>query len=418
VIDFVRARAVPLALIAVALAVRLVAGEVVLSKDRAYFPDSELYWGYAESLARDGVFQVGGAGARRTPGYPVLIAACTQLSGAGDPAVPPSTAQIRAVLVAQAILGALIVGMVWSLARFCFSDVLALRGTAWFAALFAAFDPFAVAVGSTVLAETLFTAAMVAAIWFGMNAWNADHRSGGGWTLGAGMMAGIAVLARPSGLLLAPLGLAFVALQWRLHRSLLAVLGFALVLSPWIIRNAAVYGAFVPTTLNVGESLYDGWNPDAKGGSDMSFVDRRKQAVGPSRSPAEEMAEDAFWKREAIGWARENPGRVVELAFVKLARFWSPWPNAAEFQSRVVVVVCGLFSSLLYGSALVGAVALWRRGRWNALFVALAPVVYFMSLHAAFVSSVRYRTPGMPTFELLAGAGAAWLMNRRRGAAV
>ena len=161
-IDSVRGRAVPLVLIAVAFAVRLVAGEVVLSNGRAFLPDSGLYWGYAESLAKDGVYQVGGAGARRTPGYPLFIVGCTKLLGDANPLVPPPPSQLRAVLIAQALLGALVVGMVWSLAQSMFAGDSLLRHAAIWAGLVAAFDPFSISLGAMVLSETLFTAAFVA----------------------------------------------------------------------------------------------------------------------------------------------------------------------------------------------------------------------------------------------------------------
>ena len=413
VIDPAGGRALPLVLFAVALAVRLAAGEVVLSKGRAYFPDSELYWGYAESLAQHGAFDVGGAGARRTPGYPLFIAACTRLFGAGDPLVPPTKGQLRAVLIAQAILGALVVVLIWNLGAVVSHGDPALRGAAFFAALAAALDPFSISLSAMVLSETLFTAAMVAAVWCGARACRTEVARAL-WLIGAGALSAVAVLARPSGLLLALMGLIAVSRRWGRTKSLQAALAFVLVMSPWVVRNAARYGELVPTTLNVGESLYDGWNPDAKGNSDMAFIDRRKLEIGAAASPAEELAEDASWKRAAIDWAKRNPGRVVELALVKMARFWSPWPNASEFQSTWVVVGCGFFSLLAYGGAVVGCFVLAHRRRWSALLLGLTPIVYFMLLHAVFVSSVRYRVPAMPLFEILTGVGLARAWNQWR----
>lgn len=412
-IDSVRGRVVPVLIVAVAFAVRLVAGEIVLSNGRSFLPDSELYWGYAESIAKDGAFQVGGAGARRTPGYPLFIVGCTKLIGSPNPLVPPTPIQLRAVLFAQAILGALIVGMIWSLATSLFGQDSPLRSAAAFSALAAALDPFSISVGAMVLSETLFTAALVASVWCGMKSLSLRDKSEIGWTVGAGLAAGIAVMARPSGLLLAPIGLLAVARKWGVKNSLIAVVAFSAVLAPWIVRNATIYRMLIPTTLNVGESLYDGWNADAKGDSDMAFVDRRKQVHGGPRNPADEIAEDSYWKRQAIEWARDNPGRAMQLALVKIARFWSPWPNATEFRSTAVVAGCGVFSSVAFAGAIVGLFVFARQGRWNAVLLALTPALYFMTLHAVFVSSVRYRVPAMPMLELATGVGLAYLCTNR-----
>lgn len=404
--DALPRRRVVLTIAAAAFALRLAVGEFALSKGRAFLPDSELYWGYAESLAERGTFQVGGAGARRTPGYPLFIAACTKMSFQGDPTVPPTKGQLRAVLVAQALLAAAVSAMVFALGCRLFGT----ESTApAFAAMLSAVDPFAAAVSSMVLAETLFTASFVAAVWCGSNA-----SRGTGWCIAAGIMAGIAVMARPSGLLLVPIGLVFLVWKWGWKCGVGAAVAFSAVMTPWIARNVNVYGKFVPTTLNVGESLYDGWNPDADGSSNMAFVELRKKEVGAAATPAEEADENERWKREAVAWAKEHPERAAWLATVKLWRFWSPWPNAAEFQSPLVVVGCTAFSLVAYVGAAVGVVVLWRQGNWAALAVGLIPILYFMALHAAFVSSVRYRVPAMPTFVLLAGAGIAWLWNRPR----
>jgi hypothetical protein len=167
-------------------------------------------------------------------------------------------------------------------------------------------------------------------------------------------------------------------------------------MAPWWIRNARVYGRFVPTALWMGASLYDGLNPDADGGSDMIPFLR-----DPSIWPLDEQDQDAELTRRALDFARENPGRALRLAAVKLGRYWSPWPNAEGLRSWPLAVASTVVELPILGLMAVG---LWDRRRDPRCWVLLAgPILYFCALHAVFASSMRYRIPGeMPALGLSA----------------
>ena len=49
------------------------------------------------------------------------------------------------------------------------------------------------------------------------------------------------------------------------------VLGLVMVMSPWWVRNARIYGRFVPTAVWMGASLYDGLNPARHGRQQHGF---------------------------------------------------------------------------------------------------------------------------------------------------
>src|SRR5437763_15142247 len=99
------------------------------------------------------------------------------------------------------------------------------------------------------------------------------------------------------------------------------VAGLCLTMLPWWIRNSHVAGRFVPTSLQVGASLYDGISPTATGASDMSFVGRfvaeQRAADAEPGADTSGLFEDRLDRRmrgAAIAWAREHPSRVVVLA--------------------------------------------------------------------------------------------------------
>lgn len=138
-------------------------------------------------------------------------------------------------------------------------------------------------------------------------------------------------------------------------------------------------------------------------------------AANPEAIRLPEYQRDQFWRRQAWDFARAHPGRVLELAMIKFARFWSPWPNESRFRTPLVVAWTTSMSLAIYGLAVLGSLSFRRQ---LPLLAALwMPAVYFCVLHLVFVSSVRYRVPVMPLLCLLAGVGlASWLEGRRRPA--
>lgn len=386
-------------LLLVGLATRIVLGEFILARDQQRLPDSFLYEAFAESIYRGESYHAGDLRAARTPGYPFFIATCWRCFGKSD----------RAILHAQALIatlsGLLVFGVVrqWELGSLPV-------GSAFSAILLATFEPFGIGLSALILSESLFGFFLLLAAWTGVMA--AARRSVG-WSLAAGLAAGAAILVRPSGLLLAPLA----AMLWiarsgdrgrTIRLATAAVIGTLLVLGPWWLRNSQVLGVFVPTTLNVGVSLYDGLRPGADGGSDMVF--EKETPAGLT-----EAAVDLYWRDRAVAAVRENPLAAIRLSLRKFVRFWSPWPNADEFRNPALVVLTAFASMGIFGLAAYGG---WIvRRQWFLLALALTPALYFCALHLVFVSSVRYRVPAMPFLCMLAGVGLATIVARIRPAA-
>jgi len=111
-----------------------------------------------------------------------------------------------------------------------------------------------------------------------------------------------------------------------------------------------------------------------------------------------------YWQK-AAAYARNHPGRAVELAFVKLWRYWKPWPSAEEAGNWTSRSVIALFSLVLFTGAFVGAWCHRRNGTLLALTV--GPVLLFAAIHTVFVGSIRYRLPAEYPLAVVAAAG--WL---------
>ena len=184
--------------------------------------------------------------------------------------------------------------------------------------------------------------------------------------------------------------------------------GMAFALLPWAVRNHRVTGGrLVVTTLWVGPSLYDGLNSEANGESDMAFFQRVQLRDGKS-----EYEVDRHYRRKAWKFASDEPARAAELAVIKLARFWSPWPNASQFRQWWVVAITATVFGLTVIPAAWGA---WlMRRRFRVLLLTVGPVLYFSAIHSVFVGSVRYRLPAEYPLSVLTAVGVVALFRRLR----
>jgi 4-amino-4-deoxy-L-arabinose transferase-like glycosyltransferase len=396
----------------VALALRLAAGWAWQARlgGRFGFGDSQSYWTLARSIAAGQPYQYGEARVFRTPGYPLVLAPLFLVFGD-----QPSVMWARAE---SALLGTIAVAGVWWLGRQWF-DARAALAAAWIAAVY----PGAIALGALVLSEAAFCPLMILHLILWTAAWNSASVKRAALFSGcAGLAAGAATLVRPSWLLFTPFALAIglAAGKGRVRQlgiGAVMLAGLVVAMTPWWVRNARLTGHFVPTTLEVGASLYDGLNPAATGASDMALVDQaaarfarsqRSLASGPAGEAAPldgtfEYRLDRHLRAESLSWARSHPGRVAQLVGIKFARLWNFWPNEATFSAWPIrLAVLFTYVPVLVFAA-VGAWTTIHRG-WPYVLGWL-PAVYFTLLHVVFVSSIRYRQPAMLALIVLA-AGA------------
>jgi 4-amino-4-deoxy-L-arabinose transferase-like glycosyltransferase len=351
------------------------------------FDDTRVYWHLAGQIRAGLSYMVPQYGvphfALRTPGYPLFLAVCRVFFG-------ESTLAPRLL---QAVLGAASVGLLVDLVRRTVGPVERGRLAAGWAGLIGAIEPFSAGLSVLLLSEALFVPLVLLAL-CGLerltrtDTWSAGKLAVAG--IGSGVVQGATVLVRPSWLLFVPLAAVWVAVATRAERwpmrgtkASLLLLGFALAMAPWWVRNEVVFGRFVPSALWLGASLYDGLNPAATGASDMRFLD------DPEIRSLDETSQDRVLRERALAFVREHPTRALQLAGIKLARFWSLWPNAQELRNPLVAAASLVVTLPLY--ALMGWGAWIMRSNGRALWLMAAPLAYVALLHLVFVGSIRYR---------------------------
>lgn len=196
--------------------------------------DATQYFAYAWNLANHGVFAKTAPGSEvlnpdnfRDPGYPVFLALWMKVLGAGD-------VWYAAVLLCQALLGALTVTMVTQLGRYWLP-------TRWAVAsgLLMAVWPHSITINGYLLTETLF--GFLCALSLLLLA-QACCRKSAGWAAAAGLALGMAALTNavllPFGILLA----GFLAWRRLAPRRICVALALGTLLLPgvWAIRNTQI----------------------------------------------------------------------------------------------------------------------------------------------------------------------------------
>lgn len=394
------------------------------------FDDERWYWRMAESLHRgDGLVGEFGHHASRMPLYPAALSL-----------VAGSAHGIAWVKIGQVFVGALTAVFAAVLARDVVHstigpdhaidaavparamNVTLVAGLA--AGMLVAFDPLLVGVTSLLLTETLFVAELTAIWYVGWQITGFRKRAAPAahpveQTVAAGRQSSnvhwlaitaltvATVYTRPSSL--APLvGLfVFLLIHRRFERSVTArTLGVVLVLilslTPWAWRNQRLTGNRCWLTHRAGISLYDGVGPHATGASDLADIKNAPAVRGLG-----EAEWNAYFRDQAYRSIREDPARIIGLAWVKMKRMWSPFLHADEYQAPLVRIVVAGWTLLLYAFALLGAWAM--RHRWSAAAYLLMPAVCLSALHSVFVGSVRYRLGALPMLAVLAAIGLATL---------
>ncbi|QDV17791.1 hypothetical protein Pan153_24460 [Gimesia panareensis] len=358
--------------------------------------DADGYWRLAQTIVHGEEYSIYTPPRRvlRMPGFPLVLAGAISVVGEDH-------FRVRLVLALS--------GMVACYLVYLLGKELTNETTGLIAAGLTAVSPVMAGFSILFLSETIFAIAMLISLLVLVRLWNIkwgdnDRLRGSLWSALAGVTLAAAFYVRPSWLLILPI--VVVLMFWgakghrvrALERASVLILGFTVMLVPWVYRNFQVTGHFVPTTLWAGPSLYDGLNPRATGDSDMTFFDRDRVMLRMS-----EYEMNRYYTQQAVEYARQHPGHVVELMGAKLLRYWKPWPNAPQFRSwwmmaAVSVVFLPVLLLAVYGAWI-------SRSQVLLLLITVGPILYFSLIHLVFVSSLRYRLPAEYSLYILSAVG-------------
>jgi 4-amino-4-deoxy-L-arabinose transferase-like glycosyltransferase len=359
----------------------------------------------------------------REPGY-ILAVALVYLIGGADPVL---------VQIVQAFIGAAACGITYLL-----TNRVAGRAAAAVAGLLLAVAPAFLGYTDHVLTEVAATA------WFALSLLlllKTVQEPSWPITIAVGVVLGVTTLTRANFLafiLMAPLLIWIGGQGWRsaLRHGLPATAVALLVMTPWVIRNAVEFDAFIPTRLGIGEMLYTGSDIEGNGFYPDGGVmgDYTSRGISPVEA-------DRLLTRKAIDNIADDPLGVAWLYLEKGARTWLISDSPAyQHLEDVDTNEQNAFEVLRTVGPLSAIVLLFHEAFWVAcLLLATFAIIAkrrersIRFLAAAVAVSVvallpgnpipRYQVPSYPAVFALAAIGAIDLVNLvgrrlRRGAEV
>ena len=364
--------------------------------------DASAYHGMATHLAAGSGFSLDGETPTRIrpPTYPVFLAAIYLVVG-------PS---LKAALVCQSLLGAVLVVLVYALA----SRILDAR-SGLLAALITAFYPAMIYYDTRILREGLTALLVTGCVYYA---------AGKGGALGeraravlVGALIGVVSLCRPETLVLClPIGY-MLARPVRCSRELwrsavLLAIPILLLWAPWTIRNYATFGSISPVTRGLGSVLWFGSRWAETGGDSQTLQARNalKQSTNALAQGATEGEIEGRFMGEALRDIGSRPFWFAEMVARKVVLFWKDANGVRKTLPRIHRALPLLLNTYYYTLLIMAAMAVILGHRRHERVLPLAGVVLtYMMTYALLHVRNRYRVPILPLVFVLS-AGGFWML--------
>ena len=314
----------------------------------------------------------------------------------------------------------LIVGLLTTIQTYRVGRQLGGDGTGLAAGGLYALYPLAIYFETELLLDPLFTLLLTTSFLHWIR-WISGHNRCDALLFGATL--GLAIITRPTGLVLLPMvvigGVLAEGRSLNALRSLAPVIAIAAL--PLLLtfgRNLAVAGDPVLVASQGGVNLYVGNNPESDGVAawlpePMGHNWRIQQTnliaereLGGELKPGEV---SSYWFGQAGDWIANNPGQFAGLYLKKLYY----WFDGEEYSnnrsltrsvwSRLSLRYLPVSFAIILGLAACGALLGWRKHaavRW----LVLAALAYALMASLFFCNS-RFRLPMIPLYAALAGLG-------------
>ena len=331
------------------------------------------------------------------PGYPTLIAGIFAVFGIG------TFASALVIMCMQIGMALFTIWLIMHVARTVFNQRTAtLAGAFWAISAPLLFIP-------EIFWETSFSAcSIIGAIALALKI----RRNPTLWAwIGFGACCAVMTLINPA--LLFSLLAIFARLAWQTcaqnrKAPVLGLLTLILVFSPWPIRNAYRFHAFIPLRSTVGFELWMGNRPGANGRLDESIFPMFNKQELADYIEKGEVTYVRGKSDAARAYIESHPGWFVDMTARRIVRFWIGTGNA---ETSPVFPVHALLTTC-FGFA--GLVLAWCRGQRDFVALMVIPLLLFPVPYYITHAEFRYRLNIDPLLTVVAAYAVTELVARVR----
>lgn len=276
-------------------------------------PSWSPHWNLAAGLLQFGTLGYHGEKVTNIePGYPFFIAAGRLLGRGLTPVI--------LLQIAAAGAGAV---FIYRLAVELSKD----KRAAFLAGLFYAFYPYLIGQSAEIIEVTLFTSLLAASAYF------FSARPSALQAVSCGAAFGLTLLTRSMIFPAFALGLLFLCFQKRFRHALIVFLVTVAVALPWMLRNRAVDGSWVPPrsgwNLLQGNCPYSDkiiprYNPDLLDAYVNRLLDKEKPEWSEAEGPQLGRQIDDYFTAKAKAFMKEHPWRTARLKVLNVFYLFHP----------------------------------------------------------------------------------------------
>lgn len=359
--------------------------------------DARAYDGIAWDIAQGNGYDRDSAVGRPGPGYEYFLALIYYIFGHS----------YAAVWVIQAILLAATACLVFLISRLALGELWhPVAGLA--SAALVGWSVDLITVSAMLMTEIFFLFLLVLAVYLFFKYVN-DKKIV--WLpLAAVVLAG-AVLTRSNVLfLIFPIAGYFIYRRdWRSGALFAAV--FLLAMTPWTIRNYQIYGEFMPFNVSFG-LLYVGNHPGATGELVLNYP--LPEGYGDF-SQMSQIENDKALRRAGRDYILRHPFDFLKLTFYRLSIYFSSarpfafWPHLTGFSKLATIFTSALYSFVIFGFGLLGAILAGRRS-WLLFSMFLMMPLSIVAL----IVETRYRFAAYPFMAVFAGLAVYYIFAKRQ----